>query len=131
MNIDEKNKELVTDKNPNKFDSNEDKKEKTSLQIIKSIGFISGLIALIYGHILIGVGIFFLDYIIITILESVYYDSSDLVRYHLRLILIKIFFVILAIAALIILIILFSRSLFEGFIALIAVIILCLLILKD
>ncbi|MES2953019.1 MAG: hypothetical protein V4674_00465 [Patescibacteria group bacterium] len=107
------------------------KKEATSLAIIKTVGLIVFLAALVNGGIWIGLGVGILDFIFIVLLESIYYESSAFVRSHLREQLFKILFVLLGIATLVILVVLFSRSLFEGFIALIAVIILLLMLNRE
>lgn len=107
------------------------KKEATSLQVIKFIGGISCILGYIYLGPWAAGGILIFDLIVIAILEAVYYDNTEFVRWHLRESVSKGVFFLIALALLVVVGILFSRSLFQGFVALIAVIILWLLISRD
>jgi hypothetical protein len=130
----QKQEDKKIDRNPEELDSGKVgvKKEETSLSIIKGVGLILTIWTLIDGdYWWAGVVVGLICFVIIKIIEEWVYSKNNLIRHHSRLILIKIFLILLGIATITVLIVLFSRSLFEGFIALIAVTILLFLVLKD
>ena len=108
----------------------EKRDEPTSLVIIKTIGLITFIASLINQGLLIGIGVGLLIFVIITIIESTIYNEHHLVRYYMRGYLFAGIIVILGIITVIVIGVLFSRSLFQGFMALISVIILWLLVSK-
>ncbi len=84
-------------------------KEATSLTIIKAIGLVLVIVALLNGGIWVALGVGLLDFVFILIIESTFYSDHPWVRHGVRRDLSKTFIILLGITTLVILFILFFR----------------------
>jgi hypothetical protein len=107
------------------------KKEPLPLAITKAIGLVLCLWGFYEFGLLVGIVIGLIDFVIIVLLEATIFSEDGLVKHvymtNLMTILIKLGFV----GAVIVVGVLFYRSLFQGFVALIALLILVYFINKD
>lgn len=118
---------MINNKNEESTNKTETK-EPIVLAIIKSVGLILCLGAFYEFGIWIGIGVGLIDLIIILILKETVYSESEIIKHGTRNSAFKGLVILSFIISLIVIAVLFSRSLFEGFIALVAVIILIILI---